>query len=82
MVIQKEQRADEAVYRYTKPCGAFGQKQTENLSRHELRVKKARHILRRHMDEVGAPGLVVGITVNGKQVWADGKYMHLFLCIS
>lgn len=69
---EREHRADEAVIRYTKPCGAFGKKQTENLSSHELRVKKARQILRRHMEEVGAPGIVVGVTVNGKQVWADG----------
>lgn len=44
----------------------------EKLSRHEQTVKKARQILRRFAEEVGAPGLVVGITVNGKQVWTDG----------
>ncbi|XP_045133389.1 serine beta-lactamase-like protein LACTB, mitochondrial isoform X2 [Portunus trituberculatus] len=44
----------------------------EKLSRHEQTVKKARQILRRFAEEVGAPGLVVGVTVNGKQVWMDG----------
>ncbi|XP_063860892.1 serine beta-lactamase-like protein LACTB, mitochondrial [Scylla paramamosain] len=44
----------------------------EKLSRHEQTVKKARQILRRFAEEVGAPGLVVGVTVNGRQVWTDG----------
>lgn len=53
---------------------SFRKKQLENLSCHEIRIKKARQILKRCMEEAGAPGMVVGVTVNGKQVWTDGMY--------
>lgn len=75
---KREQRAEEAGIRFTKPCRVFGKKQKKNLSSHELRVQKARQILRRHMEVVGAPGIVVGVSVNGKQVWTDGMFMHHF----
>lgn len=76
---EREHRAEAAVIRHAKLCGLCGIKETEHLSSMEMRVKKARQILRRRMEEVGAPGMVVGVTVNGKEVWADGKYVYLFL---
>ncbi|KAG0727165.1 Serine beta-lactamase-like protein LACTB, mitochondrial [Chionoecetes opilio] len=46
--------------------------QTEKINSLEESVRKSRQILRRHMQEVGAPGMVIAVTVNGKQVWTDG----------
>lgn len=78
---EREHRAEEGITRWTKPYGSCRKKQTENLTSHEMRVRKARQILKRVMEEAGAPGIVVGVTVNGKQVWSDGRYMLCFcLC--
>lgn len=57
---------------HAEPSDSWNVKLTDQLSRHEESVRKARQILRRHMEEVGAPGMVVAVTVNGKQVWTDG----------
>lgn len=81
---ERKHRDEEAVVssytrHHSESSDSWGEKQTEKLSRHEQSVRKARQILRRHMEEVGAPGMVVAVTVNGKQVWADGKYVCLVL---
>lgn len=39
---------------------------------HEEAVWQARKLLRQRMQEIGAPGLSVGVTVDGKTVWTDG----------
>jgi hypothetical protein len=36
-------------------------------------IVKARDLAYRVKDEVGAPGLVIGVSINGKTVWAEGK---------
>ena len=61
------------------PSYSWDVKHSKKLSRHEESVRKARQILRRFAEEIGAPGIVVGVTVNGEQVWADGKYVFLLL---
>lgn len=76
---EKEHRAEEVIIRHIQQKGLYSKKQTENLSNYEMCVKKARKILRHCMHEAGAPGMVVAVTVNGKQVWADGRYVHHFL---
>lgn len=35
-------------------------------------VKKSRNLLRRRMEEAGAPGLVAAVSVDGKMIWAEG----------
>jgi hypothetical protein len=37
-------------------------------------IVKARDLACRKKDEVGAPGLVIGVSINGKTVWAEGEY--------
>jgi hypothetical protein len=37
-------------------------------------ILKARDLAYRKKDEVGAPGLVIGVSVNGRSVWSEGKY--------
>lgn len=59
---------------YVEPC--------DEMSLHEQTVRKARQILRKFQAEVGAPGLVVGVTVNGKQVWMDGKCVFSYFILS
>lgn len=39
---------------------------------HEEAVWQARKLLRQRMQEIGAPGLSVGVTVDGKTVWTYG----------
>ncbi|XP_023585465.1 serine beta-lactamase-like protein LACTB, mitochondrial isoform X2 [Trichechus manatus latirostris] len=35
-------------------------------------IKNSRDLLHRIKDEVGAPGIVVGVSVDGKEVWSEG----------
>jgi hypothetical protein len=37
-------------------------------------ILKARDLACRRKDEVGAPGIVIGVSINGKTVWEEGKY--------
>jgi hypothetical protein len=36
-------------------------------------IVKARDLAYRKKNEVGAPGLVIGVSINGKTVWAEGE---------
>jgi len=36
-------------------------------------IIKARELACRQRDEVGAPGIVIGVSINGKTVWEEGK---------
>jgi hypothetical protein len=47
--------------------------ENENLSLQNA-VLKARDLAFRKKDEVGAPGLVIGVSINGETVWKEGKY--------
>jgi hypothetical protein len=42
-------------------------------SRLEEAKLKARDLLLRVKDEAGAPGIVVGVSIDGKVVWKEGK---------
>jgi hypothetical protein len=42
-------------------------------SRLEEAKSKARDLLLRAKDEAGAPGLVVGVSIDGKVVWKEGE---------
>lgn len=35
-------------------------------------VKKSSDLIRRVKDEIGAPGIVVGVSINGKTIWQEG----------
>jgi hypothetical protein len=37
-------------------------------------IVKARELACRRKDEVGAPGIVIGVSINGKTVWEEGKH--------
>ncbi|KAK4321605.1 hypothetical protein Pmani_007607 [Petrolisthes manimaculis] len=39
---------------------------------HEEAVRQARKLLRQRMQEAGAPGVVVAVSVDGNTVWSDG----------
>lgn len=45
---------------------------TDTPQGHEEAVRQARKLLRQRMQEAGAPGLSVEVTVDGKTVWTDG----------
>lgn len=45
----------------------------DRLAQLEAAKSKARDLLLRVKDEVGAPGLVVGVSIDGKVVWKEGK---------
>jgi hypothetical protein len=45
----------------------------QNLSLQNA-IAKARDLAYRKKDEVGAPGLVIGVSINGKTVWVEGEY--------
>jgi serine beta-lactamase-like protein LACTB len=47
--------------------------ENENLSIQNA-IVKARDLAYRKKDEVGAPGLVIGVSINGKTVWTEGEY--------
>jgi hypothetical protein len=36
-------------------------------------IAKAKELACRRKDEVGAPGIVIGVSINGKTVWEEGK---------
>lgn len=44
----------------------------QNLSINQA-IVKARDLAYRMKDEVGAPGLVIGVSINGRTVWAEGE---------
>jgi hypothetical protein len=37
-------------------------------------ILKARELAWRRKNEVGAPGIVIGVSINGKTVWEEGKH--------
>jgi hypothetical protein len=37
-------------------------------------ILKSRELACRRKDEVGAPGIVIGVSINGKTVWEEGKH--------
>jgi len=51
-------------------------------SRLEIAKAKSRDVLLRVKDEVGAPGLVVGVSVNGKVIWREGNLLSAFIGFS
>ncbi|XP_015928621.1 serine beta-lactamase-like protein LACTB, mitochondrial [Parasteatoda tepidariorum] len=44
----------------------------QQVNKYEEAINKSRDILLRVKDEVGAPGIVVGVSVDGKTVWTEG----------
>eukprot|EP00057_Strongylocentrotus_purpuratus_P019632 XP_011674106.1 PREDICTED: uncharacterized protein LOC764196 [Strongylocentrotus purpuratus] len=44
----------------------------ESSRKFETAIKRSRDLLQRAKDEVGAPGIVAAVTVDGKLVWSEG----------
>ncbi|TSM52310.1 Serine beta-lactamase-like protein LACTB, mitochondrial [Bagarius yarrelli] len=44
----------------------------QNSCDYSAAIERSRELLQRIKDEVGAPGLVIGVSVDGTQVWGDG----------
>ncbi|KAJ6664205.1 hypothetical protein lerEdw1_008423 [Lerista edwardsae] len=40
-------------------------------------VQRSRDLLQRVKDEAGAPGIVIGVSVDGKVVWSEGEWLFL-----
>lgn len=45
---------------------------SDRVSRLEKAKSKARDLLLRVKDEAGAPGIVIGVSIDGKVVWKEG----------
>uniref|UniRef100_A0A8C6Z469 Lactamase beta n=2 Tax=Nothoprocta perdicaria TaxID=30464 RepID=A0A8C6Z469_NOTPE len=41
-------------------------------------IERSRDLLRRVKDEAGIPGIVVGVSVDGREIWAEGLYKVFF----
>lgn len=44
----------------------------DSSSKYRAAIEISRDLLQRIKDEVGAPGMVIGVSVDGTQVWGDG----------
>ncbi|XP_067140848.1 serine beta-lactamase-like protein LACTB, mitochondrial isoform X2 [Centruroides vittatus] len=44
----------------------------DQLPDYRVAIKKSRDLLRRVKDETGAPGIIVGVSIDGKPVWQEG----------
>ena len=43
-------------------------------------ISKARELVYRLKNEVGAPGLVIGVSIDGKNIWTEGELRSNLLC--
>lgn len=43
------------------------------LKNYETAVKKSQELVKRFKDEIGVPGLVIGVSVDGNTVWEEGN---------
>lgn len=46
---------------------------SEFKTKYDTAIEKSREILNRFKDEHGAPGVVIGVSVNGRVVWEEGR---------
>ncbi|KAI5627023.1 serine beta-lactamase-like protein LACTB, mitochondrial [Silurus asotus] len=55
-------------------CECEGEKtvKSQSSSKYKAAIAISRDLLQRIKDEVGAPGMVIGVSVDGSQVWVDG----------
>ncbi|XP_062858326.1 serine beta-lactamase-like protein LACTB, mitochondrial [Trichomycterus rosablanca] len=53
-------------------CEAETQVKTDSVSKYCTAIEISRDLLQRIKDEVGAPGIVIGVSVDGTQVWCEG----------
>ncbi|XP_044135740.1 serine beta-lactamase-like protein LACTB, mitochondrial [Bufo gargarizans] len=49
-----------------------GQKRRKTREAYVTAIERSRDLLRRVKDEVGSPGIVVGVSVDGQAVWSEG----------
>ncbi|KAF3854818.1 hypothetical protein F7725_022873 [Dissostichus mawsoni] len=52
-------------------------KEAQRTDRYSAAIKVSRDLVERIKDEVGAPGLVVGVSVDGAHVWSAGWCLTL-----
>ncbi|KAM8972206.1 serine beta-lactamase-like protein LACTB, mitochondrial [Pelodytes ibericus] len=48
------------------------ERKRKSLEAYSTAVQRSRELLRRMKDEVGTPGIVVGVAVDGEEVWKEG----------
>lgn len=46
---------------------------SENAQKFETAIKKSRELVRRFNCQVGNPGLVIGVSVDGSIIWEEGN---------
>ncbi|XP_036431983.1 serine beta-lactamase-like protein LACTB, mitochondrial [Colossoma macropomum] len=56
------------------PCECDSEKteKPHNTSKYRAAIEISRDLVQRIKDEVGAPGVVIGVSVDGTQVWCEG----------
>ncbi|KAM3925313.1 serine beta-lactamase-like protein LACTB, mitochondrial [Leptodactylus fuscus] len=55
-----------------RPGEEDGQKKRKNREAYITAIDRSRELLRRVKDEVGSPGIVVGVSVDGQTIWSEG----------
>ncbi|XP_051975924.1 serine beta-lactamase-like protein LACTB, mitochondrial isoform X2 [Xyrauchen texanus] len=53
-------------------CDVQNTNRNETVSKYRSAIEISRDLLQRIKDEVGAPGMVIGVSVDGNQVWCEG----------
>ncbi|XP_051978585.1 serine beta-lactamase-like protein LACTB, mitochondrial [Xyrauchen texanus] len=53
-------------------CDVQKTDRAETLSKYRTAIEISRDLLQRNQVEVGAPGMVIGVSVDGNQVWCEG----------
>ncbi|MEE6515227.1 hypothetical protein FKM82_023816 [Ascaphus truei] len=61
-----------AVARDTEEAGDGGERRRGGREVYSRATERSRELLRRIKDEVGSPGVVVGVSVDGEAVWTEG----------
>lgn len=44
----------------------------------EIAIKKSQEMAKIFRDEIGTPGLVIGVSVDGKTIWEEGNYTQIW----
>ncbi|KAL2093027.1 hypothetical protein ACEWY4_010339 [Coilia grayii] len=56
----------------SEPCNAEAVYESQTDLKYADAIEISRDLVRRIKDEVGAPGIVIGVSVDGAQVWTEG----------
>ncbi|KAF5907484.1 serine beta-lactamase-like protein LACTB, mitochondrial isoform X2, partial [Clarias magur] len=59
-------------YVYSRECECEKTVKSYSSSKYSAAIESSRDLVQRIKDEVGAPGMVIGVSVDGVQVWSEG----------